>query len=59
MLNPEDNNLLIPDFGAKVKKITFFGSGEKLKYRQDAFGIAISVPEGAFDEIDTILVMEL
>ena len=59
VLNPEDNNLLIPDFGAKVKKITFFGSGEKLKYRQDAFGIAISVPEGAFDEIDTILVMEL
>lgn len=59
VLNPEDNNLLIPDFGVKVKKITFFGSGEKLKYRQDAFGIAISVPEGAFDEIDTILVMEL
>ena len=59
VLNPEDNNLLIPDFGKKVKNVTFFGSGTKLKYKQDAFGIAISVPEGSFDETDTILVMEL
>lgn len=59
VLNPEDNNLLIPDFGKKVKNVTLFGSGTKLKYKQDAFGIAISVPEGSFDETDTILVMEL
>lgn len=59
ILNPEDNNLLIPDFGMKVKKITFFGSEAKLKFKQDAFGIAISVPEGTLDEIDTILVIEI
>jgi alpha-L-fucosidase len=59
ILNPEDNNLLIPDFDVKVKKITFFGSGEKLKFKQDAFGIAISVPEGNLDEFDTILVIEI
>ncbi len=59
LLNPEDNNLLIPDFGKKVKNITFHGTGAKLKFKQDAFGIAISVPEVSLDEIDTILVMEL
>ena len=45
ILNPEDTNLLIPDFGKKVKSITLFNSGAKLKFKQDAFGIAISVPD--------------
>ncbi len=59
ILNPEDNNLLIPDFGKKVKSITLFKSGTKMKFRQDAFGIAVSVPAGITDDMDTILVMEL
>jgi alpha-L-fucosidase len=59
ILNTEDNNLLIPDFGKKVKSITLFNSGAKMKFKQDAFGIAVSVPEGIVDETDTILVMEL
>ena len=50
ILNPEDKNLLIPDFGMKVKNVSLFESGAKLKFKQDAFGIAISVPEGSFDE---------
>jgi alpha-L-fucosidase len=59
ILNPEDINLLIPDFGKKVKSITLFNSGAKMKFRQDAFGIAVSVPAEIVDETDTILVMEL
>jgi alpha-L-fucosidase len=59
ILNAEDNNLLIPDFGKKVKNITLFSTGVKLKFRQDAFGIAISVPAEILDETDTILVMEI
>jgi len=59
ILNPEDNNLLIPDFGKKVKGITLFKTGTKLKYKQDAFGIVISVPQEAIDETDTILVIEI
>jgi alpha-L-fucosidase len=59
MLNAEDNNLLIPDFGKKVKNITLFSTGAKLKFKQDAFGIAISVPAEILDETDTILVMEI
>jgi len=59
VLNPEDDNLLIPDFGKKVKNITLFGTAIKVKFKQDAFGISISVPEGSSDEIDTILVIEI
>jgi alpha-L-fucosidase len=59
VLNAEDNNLLLPDFGKKVKGITLYTTGAKLKYKQDAFGIAISLPTEMMDETDTILVIEI
>jgi alpha-L-fucosidase len=59
LLSLEDYNLLIPDFGKKVKNITLFDSGAKIKFRQDALGITVAVPAGIMDETDTILVMEL
>jgi len=58
IMNLEDNNLLIPDFGKKVKNITLFSSGDKLKYKQDAFGITVTIPDDAVDETDTILLIE-
>jgi alpha-L-fucosidase len=59
VLNSEDTNLLIPDFGKKVKSITLFTTNAKLKYKQDAFGIAISLPKEMSDDIDTIIVIEI
>jgi alpha-L-fucosidase len=59
ILNPEDNNLLLPDFGKKVKAITHYNTGAKMKFKQDAFGITVSVPEDSLDDIDTVLIMEL
>jgi len=59
ILNAEDLNLLIPDFGKKVKNITQFNTGVKLKFKQDAFGIAVSLPKEIIDETDTILVIEI
>jgi alpha-L-fucosidase len=59
LLNPEDNNLLIPDFGKKVKGITLYSTEAKLKFKQDAFGITVSVPKEIIDEIDTIIVIEI
>jgi len=58
VLNAEDNNLLIPDFGGKVKSVTLFTTAAKLKYKQDTFGITISLPKD-MDETDTILVIEI
>ncbi len=59
ILNPEDNNILIPDFGKKIRSISTFGQGVKIKYKQDAFGIAITVPDEVIDKTDTILVIEI
>lgn len=59
ILNTESPNLLIPDFGKKVRGITHFSTGTKLKYKQDAFGIAVSIPKEVIDETDTILVIEI
>jgi alpha-L-fucosidase len=59
ILNPEDKSLLLPDFGKKVKSITLYSSGAGLKFRQDAFGIIISVPSEMLDETDTVLVLEI
>ena len=59
ILNPEDKSLLLPDFGKKVKSITLYNSGAVLKFKQDAFGIVISVPSEMLDETDTVLVLEI
>jgi alpha-L-fucosidase len=59
LLNSEDKSLLLPDFGKKVKNITLFNSGAKLKFKQDAFGIVISIPPEMLDETDTVLVIEI
>jgi len=59
VLNAEDNNLLIPDFGKKVKSISSFSSSAKLKFKQDAYGITVAIPQEIKDEFDTILVIEI
>lgn len=59
LLNAEDYTLLIPDFGKKVKNITLYATGDKLKFKQDAYGITISTPASILDETDTVLVIEI
>lgn len=59
IMNQEDMNLLLPDFGKKVKSISSYATGVKLRYKQDTFGIAVTVPEEIMDDTDTILVIEL
>ncbi len=58
IMNAEEPNLLIPDFGKKVKSVTVFDTGAKLKYKQDPFGIAVALPKET-DTTDTILVIEI
>ncbi len=59
LLNPEDTNLLIPDFGKKVKGVSLHSTSAKLKFKQDAFGITISVPKEVQDKTDTIIIIEI
>jgi len=58
ILNHEDDNILIPDFGKKIKSITSYATAGKLKFKQDAFGITVSIPRDIVDETDTIIVIE-
>jgi len=57
VLNPENPNLLIPDFGSKIKKITMFTDGTKVKFRQDEFGILLQIPVEKINPTDTILII--
>lgn len=59
LLDPEDNNILLPYFGKKVKRITVFNTGALLKFKQDSFGITVAVPDEIIDETDTVLVLEI
>jgi len=59
LLNPEDNNLLLPDFGKKIKNVTLYQTGSKLKFKQDSFGTTIAIPAELIDDTDTILVIEI
>jgi len=59
VLSPDGPNILIPDFGKKIKKITLFADGTKIKFKQDEFGITMQIPEGKIDSTDTILVIEI
>ena len=59
VLNYENQNLLLPDFGIKVKNVMLFSDKTKLKFKQDSFGIAIQLPENKIDFVDTILMIEI
>lgn len=58
IMNAEEPNILIPDFGKKVKSVTLFDTAAKLKFKQDPFGIAVALPK-ELDQTDTILVIEI
>lgn len=58
LLNIENYNVLLPEFGKKIKNISMFNDGSKLTFKQDSFGIAVQIPKEKIDPIDTILLLE-
>ena len=59
VLKLEEDNLLLPLFGQKVRSIHYFKSDKKIDFKITSFGILIHLPFDKRDEIDTILEMEL
>lgn len=57
LLKYENSNLLLPDFGKRVKSLYLF-DGTKLLFKQDLFGISIKIPNDKVDPIDTIIIVE-
>ncbi len=59
ILSADEANLLLPDFGKKIKSITMFADGTEIKFKQDEFGITVQIPRDKIDTIDTILEVEI
>jgi alpha-L-fucosidase len=55
----EQNNLLLPDFGKKIKKAWFFEDQSEVKFKQTEFGNLFSIPENQKKDVDTIIVVEI
>ena len=59
VLRLPDNNLLLPDFGKKVKKVYLFDDKTPVGYQQNKYGITLNIPKKVRKPYDTILVMEI
>ena len=58
LMGESDENLLINDFGKKIKKAYLFDDQSPVIYKQNEFGITIKVPEVKRKPIDTVIVLE-
>jgi alpha-L-fucosidase len=58
LMGDSDENLLINDFGKKIKKSYLFDDQSPVVFKQTEFGIAIKVPTEKRKSIDTIVVLE-
>jgi alpha-L-fucosidase len=58
ILDYKENAILIPDFGKKIKKVYLFVNQQPLKFKQDAFGISVAIPENLYHDVNTVLVLE-
>lgn len=57
LLTPEEKSLLLTGITKKIKNIGVFGTTDKLKFKQDGFGVTIELPQ-ILDRYDTVLVIE-
>jgi alpha-L-fucosidase len=60
ILNWQDPVLAMPKMPRKVKSARFLKDGNKVEFLEhEKYGFFIRIPQNAFDEIDTIVVLEL
>ena len=55
---PETNDIIIPGFNQKIKKVTVLGTEQKVKFEQQKEGLNISLTNVDIDGPDTIVVVE-
>jgi alpha-L-fucosidase len=60
ILNWQDPVLAMPKLPQKVKSVRLLKDGSKVEfYENDKFGFFVRIPQGAHDETDTIIALEL
>jgi alpha-L-fucosidase len=57
VLQWKDRALAIPDIGVRVARATMLGSGAVVAFEQTAAGITLTLPIGATDEPDRVIVL--
>ena len=59
ILNWQDESLLIPSWGKKIKSAKLFVDKTPVKFSESEFGITIKVPKDKRDDVDTVVELEL
>ena len=60
ILDWQDESLIIPSWGKKIKSAKLFKDKSAVKVTENAeFGITLKIPQAKLDEIDTIVELEL
>jgi alpha-L-fucosidase len=59
VLNWHDESLVIPSLSKKIKAARLFADNTPLKFIENEYGITVKIPKAKFDEIDTIVALEL
>jgi alpha-L-fucosidase len=59
ILNWHDESIVIPALSKKIKSASLFGDKTPLKFLENEYGVTIKIPKNKFDEIDTIVALEL
>jgi alpha-L-fucosidase len=59
VLNWHDESLVIPSLSKKVKSAKLFADNTPLKFIENEYGVTVRIPKDKFDEIDTIVALEL
>ncbi|WP_079688381.1 alpha-L-fucosidase [Ohtaekwangia koreensis] len=60
ILDWQDESLIIPSWGKKIKSAKLFKDKSAVKFTENAeFGIILKIPKAKLDEIDTIVELEL
>lgn len=59
ILNWYDESLVIPALGKKIKSAKLFVDKSAVKFAENEFGVTLKIPKGKFDDVDTIVELEL
>ncbi|MCA9741004.1 MAG: alpha-L-fucosidase [Deferribacteres bacterium] len=59
VLDWQDSTILLPNLAQKVKSVTAFTTGAILDFSQNAFGVAIRIPDSLNGEVDRILEIKI
>jgi alpha-L-fucosidase len=59
ILNWHDESLVLPAWGKQVKSAVLFKDKSPVKFQQSDFGINLKIPKSKFDEVDTIIELQM